>query len=173
MLPCLHKTRIPTNYLQIMATLFLLSGLPGTGKTTLAKQLEQASSTVRLTPDEWLYPLLKDVTDKAELDRLRVPTEAVQWELAKKLLSLGINVILDWGFWSREQRAVYRREAEAIGAQVEFRFFEVNRDELINRLTVRNIAAAPGTFNVTEAELDRWIPWYEPPHGDELSFCQV
>ena len=156
-----------------MATLFLLSGLPGSGKTTLAKQLERASSTVRLTPDEWLYPLLKDVTDKTELDRLRVPMEAVQWELAKKLLGLGINVILDWGFWSREQRATYRREAEQLGARVEMRFFDVNRDELMNRLIERNAAAMPGTFVVTEEELDRWTPWYEPPHGDELNFCPV
>ena len=84
-----------------MAILFLLCGLPGVGKTTLAKQLEQTPQTLRLTPDEWIHRLLKDVTDKAELDRLRIPIEAVQWNLAVKLLSLGINVILDWGFWSR------------------------------------------------------------------------
>jgi len=156
-----------------MATLFLLSGLPGTGKTTLAKQLEQASSTVRLTPDEWLYPLLKDTTDKAELDRLRTPMEAVQWELAKKLLGLGINVILDWGFWSREQRMTYRREAEELGAEVVFRFFDVNRAELLERLSRRNANLQPGTFTVTEAELDRFVPWYEPPYADELELCQA
>jgi len=49
-------------------------------------------------------------------------------------------------------------------------FFDVNRDELVRRLTERNAAAAPGTFVATEEELDRWIQWYEPPHGDKLRF---
>ena len=151
-----------------MATLFLLCGLPGVGKTTLAKQLEQTPQTLRLTPDEWIHRLLKDVTDKAELDRLRIPIEAVQWNLAVKLLSLGINVILDWGFWSRHQRTEYRLQAEALGARVEFHFFDVGRDQLWERLSKRNAELPPETFTVTEAELDRWMPWYEPPSADEL-----
>ena len=36
-----------------MATLHLMVGLPCSGKTTLAKQLEQERSALRLTPDEW------------------------------------------------------------------------------------------------------------------------
>ncbi|WP_424949772.1 AAA family ATPase [Deinococcus sp.] len=40
-----------------MPTLFLMVGLPGSGKTTLAKQLEQRHSAVRFTPDEWMMPL--------------------------------------------------------------------------------------------------------------------
>lgn len=151
-----------------MATLFLLCGLPGAGKTTCAKELEREPKTLRLTADEWIYPLLKDVADKTELDRLRVPIEAIQWELAVKLLRLEINVILDWGFWSREQRTAYRLEAESLGARVEMRFFNAGRDELLKRLARRNAARAPGTFIVTETELDRWIPWYEPPFADEL-----
>ena len=152
-----------------MATLFLLCGLPGVGKTTLAKELEQKHSTVRLTPDEWIHQLLKDVTDKTELDRLRIPIENVQWELAAKLLSLGINVILDWGFWSRAQRADYRLQAEAIGARVELHFFDVGRDQIWERLSKRNADLPPQTFTVSEAELDRWIPWYEPPLAEELN----
>lgn len=151
-----------------MATLFLLCGLPGVGKTTLAKQLEQAPMTIRLTPDDWLYQLLKDVTDKAELDRLRIPIEAIQWELAKKLLNLGINVILDWGFWSKEQRRTFRHQAELIGANTQFYFFEVNRDQLWERLAKRNSDLPPKTFTVTEQELDRWLPWFESPSEDEL-----
>ena len=34
-------------------TLTLMVGLPGAGKTTRAKELEQATGAVRFTPDEW------------------------------------------------------------------------------------------------------------------------
>ncbi|MFZ0544969.1 MAG: AAA family ATPase [Candidatus Promineifilaceae bacterium] len=43
-----------------MATLILICGLPGSGKTTLARQIEQSRSALRLCPDEWIARLLKD-----------------------------------------------------------------------------------------------------------------
>ena len=38
-------------------TLHLTVGLPGVGKTTLARELERAGGALRLTPDEWMVPL--------------------------------------------------------------------------------------------------------------------
>ena len=152
-----------------MATLYLLCGLPGAGKTTLAKELEQSPATMRLTPDEWLGELLTDAGDKPALDRLREPVEAMQWELAKKLLRLEINVVLDWGFWTRAKRAWYRREAALIGAQVVTHFLAAPREELWARLAARNMNLSVGTFHVSEAELNGWLPHYEPPAADELN----
>ena len=50
-----------------MATLFLICGLPGAGKTTLARQLEATHAALRLCPDEWIAPLLADAANIAEL----------------------------------------------------------------------------------------------------------
>ena len=54
-----------------MATLFLMCGLPGAGKTTMARQLERDRPALRLTPDEWIAAILKDPADTDELDRRR------------------------------------------------------------------------------------------------------
>ncbi|MCB0033602.1 MAG: AAA family ATPase, partial [Anaerolineales bacterium] len=143
-------------------------GLPGAGKTTLAKQLEHQRQALRLCPDEWIVPILKDVSDTAERDRLRDPVEALQWEMAKRLLTLGTNVILEWGFWSQEERAYYRREAEALGAEVELHYLEVGREELWARLQQRNANLPPGTFHITKDDLDLWSSWFEPPTAAEL-----
>jgi predicted kinase len=151
-----------------MATLFLICGLPGAGKTTLAKQLELAKQALRLCPDEWIAPLLKDASDQAELDRLRSPIESVQWEVAKRVLSLGVNVILENGFWSQDERSSYRSKAESLGAKVELRFLEVSRDELWTRLSKRNANLPPGTFVVTKEQLEVWWSWFEPPTKEEL-----
>jgi len=151
-----------------MTTLFLICGLPGAGKTTLARQLESARPALRLSPDEWITPLLANPTDLAELDRLRTPVESIQWEVAKRVLTLGVDVILEWGFWSQAERASYRTAAEALGASVELHYLAVGRDELWARLARRNASLPLGTFVVTEDQLDLWSSWFEPPTADEL-----
>ena len=75
-------------------TLFLMCGLPGAGKTTLARRLEQEYAAVRLTPDEWISKILPADWSRDELDRLRSPVESLQWTLAERLLALGTSVVL-------------------------------------------------------------------------------
>ena len=151
-----------------MATLLLICGLPGSGKTTLAKKLEHTRPALRLCPDEWIASLLQDVSDQEELDRLRDPVEAIQWEVAKRALLLGVDVVLEFGFWGWAERVKFCTEAEALGAEVVLHYLEVPRDELWSRLQRRNANLPPATFAVTEEQLDLWWDWFEPPTADEL-----
>ena len=151
-----------------MPRLFLICGLPGAGKTTLAKQLEAFRPALRLCPDEWIARLLGDVNDIVKRDRLRVQVEEIQWEVAKRVLTLGGDVILEFGFWSREERTRYRTQAKALGARVELRYLDVPRDELWARLSNRNANLPLGTFTVTEEELDLWLTLFEAVGDDEL-----
>src|SRR5438046_7585648 len=111
-----------------MATLFMICGLPGAGKTTLAKQLEVSRSALRLSPDEWIARILEDSSDTVELDRLRDPVESLQWTVAQEALSLGISVILENGFWARQERTVFQSKARAMAASVELHFLNVPKD---------------------------------------------
>lgn len=152
-----------------MATLFLMCGLPGSGKTTLARELENSQHALRLCPDEWIASLLKDPADSVEMDRLRDPIEALQWEMAKRALILGVNVILENGFWSREERARFRSQAQALGVNVQLYYLNVSCDELWKRLSNRNANLEAGTFAVSKEQLDLWSSWFEPPTPDEFA----
>jgi predicted kinase len=145
-----------------------MCGLPGSGKTTLSRRLEEEHRALRLTPDEWIGRLLSPTFDSSELARLRDPVEALLWDLAARVLSVGVDVILDFGLWAREERDDFRSRAAAIGARSEVCFLQVSRDELLRRLAARNADLSPGTFHIDEADLDGWLNRFEPPTADEL-----
>lgn len=150
-----------------MATLHLMVGLPCSGKTTLARKLEQEHSALRLTTDEWHVRLFgQDATDQQHDARHRL-IEALLWELAEKALALGTNVILDFGFWTRAEREDFRARAGQLGASCEIHFLDVPGDELLRRLALRN-AQPELSFHIPEAMMTPWLGLFQAPTPDEL-----
>jgi len=112
---------------------------------------------------------MKDPSDTVELDRLRDPVESLQWDVAQKALNLGLSVILENGFWARQERTIFQSKARALGASVELHFLDVPKDELWNRLNKRNADRLEGSFVVTKQQLDSWWTSFEPPTTDEFN----
>ena len=141
------------------ARLVLMCGLPGAGKSTLARRLAGEMPAVRLCPDEWMARLGADLWDEPVRERL----EALFWELAQDLLRRGQSVILESGFWLRSDRDAKRLGARALGATVELRFLDVPLDELWGRVAARNACGSWGTAPITRANLEHWSSLFEPP----------
>lgn len=83
---------------------------------------------------------------------------------------LGINIVLEFGFWSREERVHFREEAEALGARVELHYLNVDLNELWERLSWCNANLPPGTFKVNRENLELWAKSFDPPTEDEAPF---
>lgn len=145
-----------------------MCGLPCSGKTTLAKQIERERSALRLTPDEWITRLFGADLSVEALDAARDPVEEMLWELAARLLALGVDVILDFGFWSRVERNEFRSRAARLGARSELHYLVVPEETLLMRLANRNAQQPPGTFQIDETRLRGWSQLFEPPAGEEL-----
>jgi predicted kinase/GNAT superfamily N-acetyltransferase/uncharacterized glyoxalase superfamily protein PhnB len=153
-------------------TLFLLCGLPGAGKTTVAKRLEHERCALRLDGDEWLRALfgrLDGSGTPTTPDRKRDAVEALQWQIAERALALGVDVVLDWGVWTRAERDRYRARARELGARVELVFLDAPLEELWRRIEARNAAQAPGEYEIDRASLELWSTWFERPTADELA----
>lgn len=100
-----------------MPTLYLTCGLPGSGKTSLAKIIEHEASALRLTGDDWMHKLYPGIsTPEAETGPCRGRVESLQWQIALRAIRLQCNVVVDWGVWSRAERDTCREEARAAGA---------------------------------------------------------
>jgi predicted kinase len=151
-----------------MATLHLMVGLPCSGKTTLAQKLEIEQSALRLTPDEWQLTLFGQDAEEPEHNARHDLIEAMLWKLASRALVLGTNVILDFGFWAREEREDFRSRAKQLGASSEVHFLDAPEDELLKRLAKRNLQPVQGAFYIPEEMLKPWIAFFQKPTPDEL-----
>jgi len=141
--------------------LIIVCGLPGAGKTTLAKSLESQSRAVRLSPDEWMDALDINLWD----ERSRAKIEALQWTLAQQLLKLGLRVIIEWGTWGRSERDALRLGARALGAAVELHYLEVPADVLFERIQGREMEDPP----IERHQLQQWYDTFQAPTPDEMS----
>lgn len=146
----------------------MICGLPCSGKTTLGKELEVSLPALRLSPDEWIVWLCGAEIAGEALDAARDPIEEALWELAARILGLGIDVILEYGFWSRSEREHYRRQAAQLGARSEVHFTHASEQELLRRLAIRNADLPAGTFRIEEARLVEWMALFEAPDAEEL-----
>ena len=146
-----------------MATLHLMIGLPCSGKTTLARQLEQVHSALRLTPDDWHTRLFGHDVEDAEHDARHSLIGSMLWDIAARALVLGVNVILDFGFWAKVEREDYRARAARLGASSEIHFLDVSEAELLERLATRNATLPPGAAWIPEAMMKLWFPIFQPP----------
>lgn len=151
-----------------MATLHLMVGLPCSGKTTLARRLEQEFCALRLTPDEWHIRLFGQDVEDTDHDARHDLVEKLMWDVAARALALGVDVILDFGFWARSERDDFRLRAKQLDAGFKIHFLDVPAGELLARLRERNISAPQGTFMISEEMLQGWVMLFEPPSADEL-----
>lgn len=156
-----------------MATLHLTVGLPCSGKTTLARQLEQKYSALRLTPDEWHTRLYGQDIDDKDHGRRHDLVESMLWEVAARVLVLGVDVILDFGCWVRSQRDEMRLRAAQLDADFIIHFLEAREEVLFARLAVRNSELPQGVAYIPASKLKEWVLIFEPPFPEELEYSYV
>lgn len=146
------------------ATVYLIVGLPGAGKTSRAKELESSAPALRLTPDEWQIALFGDQNppDKRDL------VEGRLIELGMRAAELGIDVVFDFGLWSTDERSALRWIAGTVGARSQVVYLPIDHEEQRRRVTDRFATTPYQTFQMSDIELERWRAQFEEPDDAEL-----
>jgi predicted kinase len=147
------------------ARLILTCGLPGSGKTVLAKQLAADRRALRLTQDEWLWALGSSPWDATTREKV----DHQLWCLAQDVLHLGMRVVLDFGLWARVERDEMRAAARGLGVGVELHFLGVPVDELWRRIDARNAEPPWDSEPIRRAHLDEWAALFQAPDAAELA----
>src|SRR5579862_3219182 len=116
------------------ATVYLICGFIGAGKTTFAKKLEERTGAVRITKDEWSIRLIGNdpaFAGYAEWDEKII---GLSRDFAFYLAGKGISVIMDEGFWGKEEREDLKRQISAIGAGAVVYYVDTPIEEIRERV---------------------------------------
>lgn len=150
--------------------LLLITGLPGTGKTTLAQRLALRYGVPLLGKDLLKEPLLRvlGATSAAQSRRLSDASFAVLFAIAQELRAANLDLILEGNFRPGEHEAALGALAGTRIAQVLCRLDEPTR---LTRLAERKIARHTGHWDadpavVTQRSSDGFL---ELP-GERLAF---
>ncbi len=151
------------------AVVHLMVGLPGAGKTSRARELETSGPALRLTPDEWQIALFGERNPPDERDVV----EGKLIQIGMRAAELGVDVVLDFGLWSRDERSALRWIAGAVGARSRVVHLPIDPEEQRRRIAHR-FATTPGrTFPISDDELERWRTQFQVPDDDELRGSRV
>src|SRR3954471_12895412 len=149
--------------------MFVMVDLPAAGKTSRARELASAWSALRLTPDEWMIPLFGQEQPEGKRNILE---GRLLW-LALSALRIGVNVVLDFGVWAKDERSALRALAASVGATSELVYLHVDEDEQWRRVQARSETDVATTFAMTTADLEQWRRTFQPPDATELRSVDI
>lgn len=121
-----------------MPTAHLIHGYLGAGKTTFARRLERNIPAIRFSHDEWMVRFYgNDPPIEHFADYCRRVYEQME-EIWPRCLELGLNVVLDFGFWTRRDRDATRAKVSALGGHARLYRLSCSEDEAWRRIEKRN-----------------------------------
>ncbi len=145
--------------------LFIVCGLPGSGKGPRAITLSERFGATRMSIDDWMERLGVDIWDQD----VRAQIEAFQRDLTADLLRVGASVVIEWGTWARSERDVLLAIARDVGAFVHLEMLDPPLEVLWNRVQDRDREREVGSRGITRADMEEWSKIIERPTAGELA----
>jgi len=141
--------------------------MTGSGKTTLAAELERVLPGIRFSIDDWMIELFGHQMTRGQFDERHDAIKELMWGTVERLVALRVHVVLDFGLWRAEDRAEAARRAVTAGGEPVVIFLNLPVRALEQRLKRRNANLPPGTFEVTSEMLRMFVSKFEAPSEDE------
>lgn len=153
-----------------MANVTLICGRICCGKSTYAERLRLESKAVLLSIDEIMLTLFGLYAGDRH-DEYAERTKQYLYEKSVELVEAGVDVILDWGFWRKEERAAAKTFYAAKGIPCEFHYLDISDALWKERVEKRNRAVTAGTaiaYPVDENLAAKFASRFEPPAKEEI-----
>ncbi|HVI33653.1 ATP-binding protein [Phenylobacterium sp.] len=155
------------------ATLHVIFGPSGAGKTTYANAFARREKAVAFILDEWMARLFApDMPEPIEYEWMiqRVARcEAQIWSVAAGVLATGTPVILDIGLMRKADRDRVREIAEAAELPLQFHYVTASAEVRRARVAERNVVRGENFAIEVSPEMFEFVEGvFETPEPSEL-----
>lgn len=154
-------------------TVYLMLGLPGSGKTTFSKALQKELRIPRLSLDEEYSRLGGNLANtKWDIGIESAANQLIRNQI-KEIVSSGDSVILDFCPWKWDKRHNYKEYIHSLGAKSHLYYFDISVEELMRRLKKRNTSSSSEAHVVTPDMMDAFITRFDPPYSEDYELIQA
>lgn len=154
-----------------MAKVIMTCGKICSGKSTYAEQIRLKNKAAILSIDEIMLALFdQHIGDKH--DEYVESLEKYLFDKSVELIEIGVNVILDWGFWTKDERKFAKEFYESRNIECEFHYIDVSDEVWKQRLNKRNNLISEGktsAYYVDENLAKKFDAIFELPEKEEIS----
>ena len=154
-----------------MAKLLCICGKIGCGKTYYANRLKEQEHAVILSTDEVTYDLTNNQQGDG-YDEFAIRVNLYLRKKAVEIVNAGCTVILDWGFWTKENRKEIKSYGENNGVLVEMHYIDIDDKTWYENIEKRNNEVISGnggsSFYVNEGLLNKVSSLFEIPEKEEI-----
>ncbi|HEV2073840.1 MAG TPA: AAA family ATPase [Thermomicrobiales bacterium] len=145
----------------------IVVGFIGSRKTTFARKLEKETGAVRFTKDEWMVRLFGNTPPKDKFEEYDSRMASLATDMALRCLKAGIDVVIDEGFWVKEQRDEIRQRVKSVGATPKLYYLRVPLEVMKARALRRTEQPPIDSFTIDEESFNHYWRFFQPPDKDE------
>ena len=154
-----------------MAKIIAICGKICAGKSYYSKQIKEKENAVILSCDEIANELFdKDLGEKHDEMTIRICNYFKNKSV--ELINIGCNVILDWGFWSREGRRKLTEFYDSQNIPCEWYYIDVDDQTWYKNILERNSRVLNDNngsdYYLDEGLLSKCLSLWESPTEDEI-----
>ena len=153
-----------------MAKVILICGKICSGKSTYAEQMRVQNHAALLSVDEITLALFGQHCGDKHDDYVE-RTQNYLFDKSLELIEAGINVVLDWGFWMKEERDYAREFYNGRNIECEFHYIDISDETWKARLMKRNsaiLAEETSAYYVDDNLAAKFGALFEKPSRDEI-----
>ncbi|HPY85435.1 MAG TPA: ATP-binding protein [Ruminococcus flavefaciens] len=154
-----------------MAKVVMTCGKICSGKSTYAAKLCSELNGVILSIDELTLALFNnEAGDK--LDMYVERARSYLYKQSVRLIRAGVNVVLDWGFWTEAEREYAKRFYDSEGIEHELHYLSIDDELWKKRINGRNALVSEGktdAYYVDEGLMEKFASIFQEPEDREIN----
>ncbi len=153
-----------------MPKVILICGKICSGKSTYADKLRVQNKAVLLSCDEITLALF-DQNIGADHDTIVERTQKYLFDKSVEIIETGINVILDWGFWTKEERDFAKQYYRSRNIACKLHYIDISNKIWKVNLSKRNHAIRKENINayyVDDKLAEKFNSIFELPDKSEI-----